>query len=1164
MDRAGCPNVDELRGLHVGRLPDDRASAVANHVAACSHCSLVVSRLQQQVDVDPLLRALQRCRGAASLRHEPDCKTPLALFKKTIRHSVLPDHVASFDTEVPSRVGPYRIIEPLGRGGMGTVYRAVHRERGTSVALKVVPSPADRESHVRARFRRECELIRQLRHSRIVRVEESGEADGVQFLAMELLDGLDVSRLVQRLGALSVPDACEIVRQAALALDAAHQQGLIHRDVKPSNLMLTGRGEVKLLDLGLARAEEHSQSLDEITQTGQVIGTIDYMAPEQAFDPRAADHRADLYSLGCLLYKLLTGRAPYAGRFRYRLQKLLAHAQVPPDPLPALRPEVPPPVVELTERLLAKSPGDRPPTAGRVARELEPFARGHGLVQLLSGPIGDTHVGTASDTKDSPAAEAPSIRIQPETEEPAAAGAVPRKAPSRRRGRFSLVAGLLLVLTLTGAWYVASGFHYEAPGTLGTWSYPPEADGLNGLIPEPADLPGIGRWQVETVAPRGYIYGLSWSRDGNQLAVGSSDHRIRIYDPKSGRLRHVLAGHTGQLPDLDFSPDGRRLASAGGWGDWSARVWSTESGAPGAVLSAEYAAVSVDWGPQGRRLAVLRHAPRRQVEVWDPLAAEIIQVFDHNDPKQLSMAWSPDGRRIASQGNRTLRIFDVSAGVQQAVFDNPQSMSGHDTKLLAWSPDSRRLAAAGEDNTVRLYDPAAGTPGPILRGHSGAIKAVAWSPDGRWIASGGLDETIRIWSADDDEQPPRVLRHAWWVASLAWGPEGHRLASGSRNGTVRIWNAEDGHLIREIGSKWPDVLRNAFSCVSFSPDGETMASASADGKVRLWDPETGRITTVIDAHDEAVGWVRFSPDGRRLASASFGPYGEVCLWNVTTGTEESLLEIQVAGVGAFSGDGRRLAIPGSESVRIVDTQTRETVRTFRGHAGHVLAAEWGPDDRWLATGGDDGTVRLWSMQQAMSGPVLKQHEGKVQWLSWDPNENRLISIGGKQGQASLVCVWNISDGTAQLDEKEQLEPTLTAAEVLRGTDPRLVTGSQNGVIEWRNLADGVPQLTVPAHSSVVRSLAPQPRNGYIASASDDATLCLWEPSSTKVHWLAVLLPNGRAAAFSGTGELLVQDPAVEEELVYLLEQPSGALELLTADEFQSRSSQAFAGRHVSR
>ncbi len=281
-------------------------------------------------------------------------------------------------------LGPYVITDKLGEGGMGRVYRARQVRVGREVALKVVRPNLLSNPIIRKRYEREVEAASSLRHPNIVGVEDAGEIDGKVYLALEFVDGIDLARLVREHRSLEVVEACEYARQAAMGLQHAHEAGFVHRDIKPSNIVVAGERHVpqatepavvKILDMGLIRAVGFDEGGDvgtDLTRAGTVVGTPDFMAPEQAKNSRTVDHRADLYSLGCTLYYLLLGQPPFATGTP--IEKLLKHQLDAPPPLQALRPEIPSEVATVVVRLMAKKPEDRYQTASEVAAVLSPLA----------------------------------------------------------------------------------------------------------------------------------------------------------------------------------------------------------------------------------------------------------------------------------------------------------------------------------------------------------------------------------------------------------------------------------------------------------------------------------------------------------------------------------------------------------------------------------------------------------------------------------------------------------------------------------------------------------------------------------------------------------------------------------------------------------------------
>ena len=350
-----CPSDDELTAFYEGSLDTVAHLHTARHLGSCPNCSARVGE-----------------RPLPSRRSFPAPHDATEAADETAHREPAP---APLTADV---IGPYRIVRLIGRGGMGSVYEAVHDRLGRTVALKVLSQLAARDSRYLERFQREARTVGKLNHPNVVKATDAGEFGGVPFLAMELVDGVDVARLVRAVGPLPVSDAAEMVRQAAVGLAHAHSKGVIHRDVKPSNLMVTGEGEVKILDLGLALSRESAVLPDGPPSSPTLLGTHDYMAPEQWADSSTVGPPADVYGLGCVLYQALAGKPPFSGlKYASPRAKQYAHQNSPPPPIPG-RGDVPPELTAVLERMLAKNPADRP-NADQVAAALKPFV---GVIQL--------------------------------------------------------------------------------------------------------------------------------------------------------------------------------------------------------------------------------------------------------------------------------------------------------------------------------------------------------------------------------------------------------------------------------------------------------------------------------------------------------------------------------------------------------------------------------------------------------------------------------------------------------------------------------------------------------------------------------------------------------------------------------------------------------------
>ena len=384
-----CPNKETLFGYLTGSIPEGLAGRVGEHLAECQECERTVQALEGLSDT-VLLALRHRAKGDA-LADEAELRQAVSQLQRLTAAksgSSPPEQIAAVSPAViPSRtvmLGDYELLKKLGQGGMGTVYQARHTKLKRIVALKVLPKNRLSSPEAVVRFEREMEAVGRLDHPNIVRAMDAREVAGVRFLVMEYVDGLDLAEVTRRCGALAVADACEVIRQAALGLQCSQENGLVHRDIKPSNLMLTSSGEVKILDLGLAHIQEAEPADGEVTGAGQVMGTPDYMSPEQALESRNVDVRTDIYSLGCTFYRLLVDRVPFSGpKYDSAMKKVAAHLQDEATPVQLLRPDVPKPIAGLIECMLRKNPDDRPRTPAVIVDTLMPLCSGNKLIALL-------------------------------------------------------------------------------------------------------------------------------------------------------------------------------------------------------------------------------------------------------------------------------------------------------------------------------------------------------------------------------------------------------------------------------------------------------------------------------------------------------------------------------------------------------------------------------------------------------------------------------------------------------------------------------------------------------------------------------------------------------------------------------------------------------------
>ncbi len=450
-----CPSIDELRALSLGKLSEEQSDEILGHLPDCKACQAELATASSVEDT--LAGHLRNAEPVENYRDEAECQHALA---KAL--GALANPQSFDDSEVskllPKVLGEYEMVRPIGRGGMGTVYLARHTKLGRQVALKVLSSNRLMQPRMRQRFETEMRAIGQLSHPNIVTAYDAREVDELAVLVTEFIDGLDVGQILRRTGKLSVSNACEIAKQTAVALQYIDEQGLVHRDIKPSNVMIGQTGNIKLLDLGLARLQLGDGERVDMTATGQAMGTADYIAPEQVNDSRHVDIRADIYALGCTLFKMLSGQPPFEDeRYSTAFSKMTAHVSAVPKSIDQLVPDVPSELVQLVQRMIAKNPADRPQQPSEVVVQLTKFATGSDLKLLVEQAIDAGEVTSPLKSKPST-----SLREQ----KPATKSFLQRRVPISTAiagGLFGTLIGFALGIIITIKHQDGTFSQFEAP-----------------------------------------------------------------------------------------------------------------------------------------------------------------------------------------------------------------------------------------------------------------------------------------------------------------------------------------------------------------------------------------------------------------------------------------------------------------------------------------------------------------------------------------------------------------------------------------------------------------------------------------------------------------------------------------------------------------------------
>jgi WD40 repeat protein/tRNA A-37 threonylcarbamoyl transferase component Bud32 len=1057
--------LEEVLGDFMHRL--DCGEAVDREQLLVQHPEVAEELRSYFAGIDEVERLGRQAKGEEALATYPDRPQP----RRGQRQRIPPaDGLACL-------VGDYELLEQIGQGGMGVIYKARQLSLQRLVALKMIrpdrlASPVDL-----LRFRTEAEAVASLDHPHIVPIYEVGEYAGQHYFSMKLIEGGSLAQHLPRLLG-DLPAGVGLLAAVARAVHYAHQRGLLHRDLKPGNILLDAQGRPHVTDFGLVKRLEPRAAEASLTQQGMIVGTPNYMAPEQAVSQAGVSTAADVYSLGAILYELLTGRPPFrAATPLDTLRHVLE--QEPPRPR-SLNRLVDRDLETVCLKCLHKDPPRRYASAEALADDLERWRKG----------------------------------------EPIQARPVSRRERVlkwvRRRPALASLVALLVVVFLAGVtgvswqWQRAEGEYRKARDLAearGRTTYAvsialayvewraANAGRAEQILAE--CRPELCGWEwhylrrlfrVRQLASRyGHAKGVlavAFSPDGARVASAGEDGIVKVWHPRDLREALTLRGHTAAVRAVVFSPDGRRLASGGD--DGTVRVWDAAHGKELARWSGHKAGVTgLAFDPRGRHLASTGGKPTKgEMKLWNASTGKALagMTWFH---LQAAVAFSPDGKYLATAGAEDIvALWDAATfepwGTfrvqhQRSVSWTSVGFSADGLWVAAGSPDglvrvwdmakareffsaqtptqagvaglafcgrdSRFLVAATAENTVLGWYMKSGKPAFTLRGHRRAVTAVACSPNGRRLVSGSLDRTVKLWDLTRRDDDRTFTPANEGVTGVAFSPDGRRLAGATRDRAVKVWEIATGDPVFKVVR-----LPAPVESLAFRPDGGQLTAAVGDGTVRLWDVPAGRERRCLRGHRGPVHAVAFRPDGRRLASA--GEDGVTRIWDSATGREVLALDAHGGPVYAvaFSPDGRRLATAGKDGVtRVWEDATGREVLALNAHGGSVYAVAFSPDGGHLATAGQDETVQVWDVATRELIHTSRGHAGAVRGLAYSP-KGRLASVGDDKA----VRLWDPA-GQELLALRGHSEPVLAVAFSQDGH--RLASASDDGTIKvW----DGTP------------------------------------------------------------------------------------------------------------
>ena len=995
---------------------------------------------------------------------------------------------------VPAEIAGYRIVRIIGEGGMARVYEAVQQRPHRRVALKVMNHGITQPSAVQ-RFLFETEVLARLRHPGIAQIYDAGSFDdgtgiAIPYFALEYIpDARPITAYADE-HHLSIRERLQLAAQLCDAVQHGHQNGVIHRDLKPGNVLVDQAGQIKVIDFGIARSTDPELAwITKHTDVSHLVGTLNYMSPEQCAGAIDLDVRADVYSLGVILYELLCGRLPH-DLTRVPIPEALRAVQrdTPPRPgsiKPALRGDLDAIILKAIE----KDPERRYRTAAALAADLQRhlhhetiearpptlfyqtrmFARRHrALVFGAAAVMLSLLVGIVVATRFAIAASNELV-----LREKAEKDAIEQRDAAVWNSYVANIAAASAAIRVNELQFARRKLS-EAPEKLRNWEW----RFLNAATE---------RSSTTIQAHDDMIFGFDLSRDGEHMATGSRDGTVRVWSGTACTLEAELIGHEHWVQSVSFSPDGSRIASSSV--DDTVRIWNVHTGEELHTLTGHRGNVS--FVAFGKGDLVASAGEDRQCILWNAVTGERIDTLADQPGGVTGVRFSHDDEWMITWNNGSVWVRSAgSSEVLHKLESNAQIYS------VDVSLDKRWIAAGGDDGTIQLWDLELGGPPRELKANQSAfsVRAVALSPDGLTLASGHSDRDIRIWSTLTGEEQLRKYRgHEETVSGLAFTHDSAQLISASWDRTVRIWEFASEHRVDLVTSLQGHTAGLINTC--FSPDGSMVASSASDHTVRLWDPELGTPLGTLTGHRGSIFGLTFSSDGRLIATGSHDR--TVRLWNARTGAEEAVLSEHKGHVWAvtFSPDDRYLATGGNDLViRLWDVATRQVVRTFEGHTSRVTSLAFSPDGKQLASASRDLSVRLWDVSTGVEIHKLEGHTSDVWAVLFNADGSRLYS--GARDQT--VRVWEPKSGVhlATLDGHGQIVTSLS----LNPKGDRLAAGSWYGEIVMWDVPTLDIVLSFKGHEIVVRDVAFDPTGRWLASASYDKTVRIFDELGLHERW----------------------------------------------------------------
>jgi eukaryotic-like serine/threonine-protein kinase len=1000
-----------------------------------------------------------------------------------------------FSEKTGDKIGRYKLLQQIGEGGCGVVYMAEQEEPvRRRVALKVIKLGMDTKNVI-ARFEAERQALALMDHPNIAKVFDAGATEtGRPFFVMELVHGTKITEFCDA-NKISTEQRLQLFVQVCLAIQHAHQKGVIHRDIKPSNIMVTLRDGVpvpKVIDFGIAKATTDQRLTDKTVFTAfeQFIGTPAYMSPEQAeMSELGIDTRSDIYSLGVLLYELLTGLTPFDSR-QLRQAGLdeirrIIREEEPPRPSTRLSTLAAADLTEIAKQRTAeptKLPGlFRGELDWIVMKALEKdrnrrYATANGLAADVQHYLADEPVAACPPSNFYRLQK--SVRRHKTAYFTAAvffilllAGVVASMSEAVRARRAELEQGRLRQQAV------------KVGETLRRNLYAAEMNMANQVL----DL-NNGIRRISSVVSK-WEDGQPDLRGWEWYYLNSLCHRESL----------TLHGNDKKVNALAASPDGFRLAAC--YQDGILRIWDVFNGEELLTLRKGSRPInSVAWNPDGSRLA---WSEGDKLVIWDVVAGKQAGVFagaTNGMTRMAAVAWSPDGKKLAVGGGpRTAQVWDAVTGKLLTVFD------GHTNSItcIAWSPDGTRVVSGANDGTLWVWDSFSGRQliGPLQ--HAGIVRGLSWSSDGEEIATCGIDSLAKIWDASTGKLLNAFSAHPVVVEAVAWKPNTRQLATVSNHDAlVRLWDLTNTN--RSLSALRGHL--SALICLAWSPDGTWLASGGEDGEIKIWNPTARDALAKYDSiQASAVDW---NPDGIRIATASVD--GFITIFDAATETVlKKIMTPQTLSCVAWSGDGNRLATciggdgPISSSldhpaevveaahrlhpITIWDPKSGREILTLRGQLGAMDRVAWSPDSKRLVSSGRDGTAKVWDAETGDELLTIKGRAGQMLSVEWSPDGSR-IATGSSQSPG--IQIWNAVTGA----ELKAMKPAAVRCVSWSPDGARLASAQDDGTVIIWDAVNGKELLTFRGHTAGVLHVQWNPDGQRVLSVDRESLVKIWDPN----------------------------------------------------------------------